>query len=59
MNKNISILGLILICTVLLLSLIYVANDHLECKTVVNKTFNSDGNVIKTEKYICKEKYNF
>ena len=59
MNKNISILGLILICTVLLLPLIYVSNDHLECKTVVNKTFNSDGNVIKTEEHICKEKYNF
>ncbi len=38
---------------------IYFSNDHLECEMVIYKTFNSNGNIVKTEGHICKEKYNF
>lgn len=59
MKRSIYILGLILICTVSCLSFIYYSNDHVECETVVNKTIDFNGNVVKTEGHICKEKYNF
>ena len=59
MKRSIFILGLILISTVSTLSFIYFSNDHIECETVVNKTTDSNGNIIKTEEHNCKEKYNF
>lgn len=59
MKKNILVLGLILIGTISALIFIHFSNDHKECDTVTNTTTDSNGNSVKTEEHICKEKYNF
>ncbi|MFD2907491.1 hypothetical protein ACFSX9_01960 [Flavobacterium ardleyense] len=59
MKKYTLILGLILIGTIATLIFIHFSNDHEECDTVTSTTTDSNGNSVKTEAHICKEKYNF
>jgi hypothetical protein len=59
MKKNIFILGSFLIVTLSVLTFIHFSNDHLECHTDISTKIDSNGNVVKEEKHICNEKYNF
>jgi uncharacterized membrane protein len=35
------------------------SNDHKECNTLQMKTKDANGNLIESQKHICKEKYSF
>ena len=59
MKRNIFIIGFILIVTISVLTFIHFSNDHKECFTEISTETDSNGNVVKEEKHICKEKYNF
>ncbi len=59
MKRIIFILGLILVSTISALTFIHFSNDHEECFTEISTKIDSNGNVVKEEKHICSEKYNF
>ena len=59
MKRNILILGLILVATISALTFIHFSNDHEECFIEISTKIDSNGNAVKEEKHICKEKYNF
>jgi uncharacterized membrane protein len=35
------------------------SNDHKECETLLINTKDKKGNLVETQKHICKEKYSF
>jgi methionine synthase II (cobalamin-independent) len=59
MKKNILILGSILTLGISILFFIHFSNDHEECETIIDTVVDSNGNSVKIEKHICKEKFNF
>lgn len=59
MRKNVFILSLLTIATLSVLSFIYFSNDHIECENEISTTIDENGNTVKKEIHICKEKYNF
>lgn len=58
MKKSIVILSVLVLGTIGTIVFINNSNDHKECSTTVEQTKDVDGNVVMTEKHICKEKYN-
>ncbi len=57
--KKIILFNATLIVILSLYGFVHFSNDHIECKTKINSTIDSKGNLVKEEVHICKEKYNF
>lgn len=52
-------LGSLFIITLVTIVFITYENDHKECKNSIEYSVSKDGTKIKTEKHICKERFNF
>lgn len=52
-------LGSLFIVTLETIFFITGENDHKECKYILEYSISKDGTKIKTEKHICKERFNF
>jgi hypothetical protein len=48
----------IVMVTISIVTFIHFSNDHLECRNDSKTVVDQYGNTVKTEKHICKEKYN-
>lgn len=59
MKKVHSISVLVIITSLVTIFAITYANDHKECDTKTEITFDNDGNRIVSEIHMCKEKFNF
>lgn len=57
--KFIMVISGIVILTISTLIFIRLNNDHKECSTETIFSKNNNGDEIKVEKHICKEKYSF
>ncbi len=56
--KFIAVISGIVILTISALAFIRLNNDHKECLTETTISKNNNGEEIKVERHICKEKYN-
>jgi uncharacterized protein YpmB len=56
MKKHISIL--IILVSIVSVIFIYYNNDHKECETKTETSYDANGNKTEIKKHICKEKYN-
>ncbi|WP_298902076.1 hypothetical protein [uncultured Psychroserpens sp.] len=41
------------------ITFIYFSNDHTACETLTEITQGEQGETVKTETHVCKEKFNF
>jgi uncharacterized protein YxeA len=58
MKKTFIVSITIILLSIMAILFIKKSNDHLECFNETEAIKNSNGNVVTTNKHICKEKYN-
>jgi hypothetical protein len=58
MKKTFLIFFSIVTVTISIVTFIHFSNDHVECSYDSKTVVDQYGNTAKTEKHICKEKYN-
>lgn len=60
MNKVVILSFIVILFAIMALVFIKNSNDHRECSQVKEiKTLNNGSTVVRTNKHVCKEKYNF
>lgn len=58
-KKTILIVVIVFIASFSATFFIIKSNDHKECATEQIKTKDANGNLVLSQKHICKEKYSF
>jgi uncharacterized membrane protein len=58
-TKNIVLVIIVFIFSFSATFFIIRSNDHKECETLQIKTKDTNGNLVISQKHICKEKYSF
>ena len=58
MKKTVLTSFSIVTVTISIVIFIHLSNDHVECGYDSKIVLDQYGNTVKTEKHICKEKYN-
>jgi hypothetical protein len=60
MNKAVMLSFVVILFLIMASVFIKNSNDHRECSQIQEtKTLNNGSTVVRTNKHVCKEKYNF